>query len=66
MNSQEGVKTVILSGLRATVIMKKGSSLDEAKVKAALEGEKMKFVSLAATNVIRPKAAYVLSVEGAT
>ena len=66
MNSQKGVKTVILSGLRATVIMDDGVALDEAKVKAAIEGKKMKFVSMEKTEISRPKVAYELAVSGAT
>lgn len=60
------MKTVILSGLRATVIMDGEAALDEAKVKAAIKGKGMKFVSLEKTEVVRPKVAYELAVEGAT
>ncbi|MGJ8724937.1 MAG: hypothetical protein ACSHYB_10310 [Roseibacillus sp.] len=66
MKSQEGVKTVILSGLRATVIMDDGAALDEAKVKAAIKGKKMEFVSMEKTQITRPVAAYELVVSGAT
>lgn len=66
MKSQEGVKTVILSGLRATVIMDGDAALDEAKVKAAIEGKGMSFTSMEKTDIIRPKAAYQLVVSGAT
>ena len=66
LKSQEGVKTVILSGLRATVIMDGDAALDEAKVKAAIEGKGMSFTSMEKTDIIRPKAAYQLVVSGAT
>ena len=66
MKKQEGVKTVILSGLRATVIMDDGAALEEDDVKAAIEGKKMKFVSMEKTEISRPKAAYELTVTGAT
>lgn len=66
MKSQAGVKTVILSGLRATVIMEEGAALNEAKVKAALKGKGMGFESMAKTEVVKPKAVYELAVSGAT
>lgn len=66
MKSQEGVKTVILSGLRATVIMDSDGALDEDKVKAALKGKGMGFVSMEKTEMTRPKVAYELVVSGAT
>ena len=46
--------------------MEKGKSLDEAKVKTALEAKKLKFVSLETKQVPPPKAAYVLAASGAT
>lgn len=66
MNSQAGVKTVILSGLRATVIMDEGAALNEAKVKAALKGKGMGFESMVKTEVVKPKVVYELAVSGAT
>lgn len=66
MSSQTGVKTVILSGLRATVIMDGDATLDKSKVKAAIEGKGMGFISMEETELTRPKAAYALSVSGAT
>ena len=66
MNSQEGVKAVILSGLRATVIMNGDAALDEAKVKASLKGKGMTFVSMEKAEMTRPKVAYELAVSGAT
>lgn len=66
MSSQEGVKTVILSGLRATVIMDDGASLDEAKVKAAIKGKGMGFESMEKVELMKPKVAYNLVVKGAT
>ena len=46
--------------------MEPGKSLDSDKVKAAIEGKRLRFVSLTETTVPRPKAAYVLAVSGAT
>ena len=56
----------MLSGLRATVIMKEGSTLDQAKVEAAVKGKGMKFISMEKADVVRPQVAYQLVVEGAT
>ena len=66
LNSQEGVKAVILSGLRATVIMNGDAALNEAKVKASLKGKGMTFVSMEKAEMTRPKVAYELAVSGAT
>ena len=46
--------------------MDDGAALDEAKVKEAIEGKKMKFVSMEETEITRPKVAYELVVSGAT
>jgi len=64
ISSQEGVKTILLSGLRATVFMEEGKTLDEAKVKAAIESKKLKFESFGETNLVKPTAAYVIAIEG--
>lgn len=62
----DDVKTIILSGLRATVIMDGDTKLDEKKVKAALTANKMGFESMEMVQMARPKAAYVVNVSGAT
>jgi hypothetical protein len=46
--------------------MNDGASLDEAKVKAALQGKGMGFESMEKTELTRPQAAYSLVVSGAT
>lgn len=46
--------------------MKDGSSLEEAKIKAAIKGEGLEFVSMEESNLVRPKAAFELVVSGAT
>ena len=66
LESQEGVKTILLSGLRATVVMEEGQSLDEDKVKAALQANRMEMESLEVKDVNVPKAAYVLQASGIT
>ena len=66
LESQEGVKTILLSGLRATVVMEDGQSLDESKVKSALQANRMELESLEVKDVNLPKAAYVLQASGIT
>lgn len=46
--------------------MEGDASLDEDKVKAAIKGKGMGFVSMEKTEITRPKAAYELVVSGAT
>ncbi|NNC88102.1 MAG: hypothetical protein HKN82_06535 [Akkermansiaceae bacterium] len=60
------MQTILLSGLRATVVMEPGKSLDRDGVKAAIENRRLKFVSLEEVTIPRPKTAYVLAVSGAT
>ena len=50
--------------MRATVIMEDGKSLDKEKVKAALEKNRLGFVSLEEVERPLPKAAYVLKSPG--
>ncbi len=57
---------MILSGLRATVIMEGEGVLDEEKVKASIEGKGMGLKSIEQVELAPPKDAYVLSVSGAT
>ena len=66
LESQPGVKTILLSGLRATLVMEDGQSLDEAKVKAALQANRMEMESLDVKDVNVPRAAYVLQASGIT
>ena len=60
------MQTILLSGLRATVVMEEGKQLDEAKLKADIEAKRLSFVSLSEVTVPRPKAAYIVTVSGAT
>jgi len=46
-------------------MMAEGMKLDEAKVKAALEGKRLEFVSLSEVEMPKPVAAYSLKVKGA-
>lgn len=56
---------MLLSGLRATVLMNDEAVLDEEKVKAALKEKGMGFVSLEHKEQPIPKASYILAVSGA-
>lgn len=60
----DGVDSVILSGLRATVKLKEGATIDEKLVTEALEKKKLAFVSKSAVPDEAPKVVYVLSVSG--
>jgi len=66
LTSLSGVENVMMSGMRATVFTAEGASLDEASVKAAIEGKKLKFISFEKTGLSKPTAAYQLVVSGAT
>ena len=64
LKTQDGVNKILLSGLRATVIMADGSALDEDKVSKALQSKNLGLVSFAKTEAVIPEAAYVLRVSG--
>jgi len=66
LTAQDGVKTVLVSGLRASVLMEEGKALDEAKIKAALRAKGMEFLTLTETEMALPKASYVLQSQTAT
>lgn len=50
---------MMMSGARATLVLKKGAKLTEAEVKAALAAKKMKFESFGKHTIERPAAAYM-------
>jgi len=58
------VDKILLSGLRATLVMNDGATLDEAAVKQALESKGLELVSFAAEQVPDPAATYHLKVSG--
>jgi len=60
----EGVDSVVLSGLRATVTMKDGVALSEAGVSKALKDKGLEFVSKSVVAEDEPKVVYVLNVAG--
>ena len=61
---QDGVDKILLSGLRATVIMKEGKELDEGKTEQSLSRKSLTLVSFKKEEIIIPEAAYVLAVTG--
>ncbi len=58
------MKSIVLSGLRATINMKDGSTLDEASITDVLEKKGLTFVSKEAVAGGAPKVVYVLNVDG--
>tara|TARA_R110000868_G_scaffold41116_1_gene140976 strand:- start:74 stop:274 length:201 start_codon:yes stop_codon:yes gene_type:complete len=59
MESLEGVERIMMSGTRATLVLASGAVLTEARVKEAIEENKLVFESLASHEVSRAGAAYV-------
>ena len=66
MLSQDGVKSIILSGMRATVVMEEGEKLDEAKVKEAILAKRLKFIGMEVVDRPVPVAMYNLAAKGVT
>ena len=66
MESQPGVKNIVLSGMRATVVMQDGKKLDEAKVKEAIVAKRLKFVSMEVANRPVPVAMFNMAAKGVT
>ena len=66
MSTQAGVKTILLSGMRATVVMEEGKTLNEAKVREALGAQRLKFVSMSVVERPVPKAMYNMTAKGVT
>ena len=66
MRQQGGVKNIVLSGMRATVVMEEGKTLDEDKVRDALGAKRLKFVSLEVVDRPIPKAMYNMKAKGVT
>lgn len=60
----EGIDSVVLSGLRATITMKESAALPVGEITKALAGKGLEFVSQAAVAEDEPKAVYVLNVAG--
>ncbi len=59
MESLKGIDRMLMSGVRATLVLEDGADLSEADVKQALEDNGLKFESLQKRQIDRPAAAYV-------
>lgn len=59
MESLDGVERMMMSGTRATLILKGGAELSEDDVKQALEDNGLQFESLEELEIQRAAAAYV-------
>ena len=59
MESLEDVDRMMMSGTRATLVLKKGAELTEDEVKQALASKKLKFDSLTKQTIEQPEIVYV-------
>ena len=64
LKTQDGVNKILLSGLRATVVMADGKELDKASVAKALKAKNLGLASFSKEETVIPEAAYVLAVTG--
>jgi hypothetical protein len=60
MESLDSIDRMMMSGTRATLVLKSGAELNEAEVKKALKANGLKFESLKQAELERPMAAYVV------
>ncbi|MGB0993937.1 MAG: hypothetical protein ACPG32_15895 [Akkermansiaceae bacterium] len=64
IKSQDGVKNILLSGYRATVIMEDGKSLEKEALTKAVVAKGLQVKSFEKTSVVVPAEAYMLAVSG--
>lgn len=64
LKTQDGVNKILLSGLRATVVMEEGTELKKEAVTKALQAKGLGLNSFEKTETVIPEAAYVLAVTG--
>jgi len=64
LKSQDGVQKILLSGLRATVLMEDGKDLNKGSVTKALKDKGLGLASFSKEETVIPEAAYVLAVTG--
>jgi|GEM_PF-839390 len=64
LKTQDGVEKILLSGLRATVVMAEGTELDKNKTQAALKAKGLGLASFSKETITVPEAGYVLAVTG--
>jgi len=60
----EGIDSVVLSGLRATITMKDSGTLPVAEISKALSAKGLEFSSQEVVAEDKPAAVYVLNVAG--
>jgi len=65
LNTQDGVKKILLSGLRATVIMNDGKELDQEKTTTAIKAKGLELKSFQKTETPIPSAVYQIAAAGA-
>ncbi len=66
MKKQEGVKSVLVSGMRSTVVMKEGTSLKEEELRDAMGALRLKLISVKVVDQPIPVVVYNMKVKGAT
>lgn len=59
MESLEGIDRMMMSGVRATLVLDDGATLSEDEVRRALEDQGLKFGIFERREIVRPAAAYV-------
>ena len=64
MQEQEGIKTMLLGGLRTTLLLEDGKEFDEAEIKKAVESKRLKFVSLEVIERPQPTIVYRIPARG--
>lgn len=64
MEKQEGVKAIVLSGMRATVVMEKGATLREETVREAFKKSGVNLVSLGVEDQAVAKYACRMNAKG--
>lgn len=62
----DDIDRMFMSGTVATLTLKKDAKIDEKKLKKAIEGKKLEYISLTSRKSKRATAAYVLEVPGLT
>ena len=64
LNTQDGIKKILLSGLRATVIMDEGKELDQEKSATAIKAKGLELKSFEKAETPIPAAAYQIAAAG--
>ncbi len=59
MESLDGVDRLMMSGVRATLVLDEGATLSEDDARSALEEQGLKFGHFERREIVRPLAAFV-------